>query len=222
MGAQDGRDHSASEAELRRLMVDVGRRLWERRLVAANDGNVSARLPDGNVLCSPTGVSKASLTEDMLAVVTSGGDVVDAGAGRGPSSEIRMHLRAYRVDPSLGAVVHAHPPHATAFAIRGEALHGDLMTETLMTLPEVPVAAFATPGTDEVPDSVEPFIRTHEACLLEFHGALCWGPTLEEAYLAMERLESLAQTTAVLRQIGGERRLRPEQVDHVRRVLAGG
>ncbi|QGF22393.1 class II aldolase/adducin family protein [Raineyella fluvialis] len=202
-------------------MVDIGQRLWRRNLVAANDGNLSARLPDGTILCTPTGASKGAMTEGMLAVVTTDGDVVSTGTGRGPSSEIAMHLRAYRVDPAIGAVVHAHPPYATAFAIRGESLRGDLMTETLTELPEVPLAGFATPGTAEVPDAIAPLVPGHRACLLEFHGALTWGAALEEAYLTMERLESLAQTTATLRMIGGERRLGAERIDHVRRVLAG-
>lgn len=215
-------DRTPDEPALRRLMVDLGHRLWQRQLVAANDGNLSARLPDGTILCTPTGVSKGMLTEGMLSVVAPTGDVVRPGDGPAPSSEIRMHLRVYRVDPTVRAVVHTHPPYATAFAIRGEALRGDLMTETLLTLPDVPVAPFATPGTDELPDAVQPFIAGRQACLLESHGALTWGPSLTEAYLTMERLESLAQTTATLRMIGGERRLTPERIAHVRDRLALG
>lgn len=210
------------EADLRRLMVDLGHRLWQRQLVAANDGNLSARLPDGTILCTPTGVSKGMLTEGMLSIMTPTGEMLRPGDGPGPSSEIRMHLRVYRVDPTVGAVVHTHPPYSTVFAIRGEPLRGDLMTETLMTLPEVPVIPFATPGTDELPDALQPFIKGRQACLLEFHGALTWGPSLTEAYLTMERVESLARTTATLRMLGGERRLSPERITHVRDRLAMG
>lgn len=220
MTTDPGSEPQTDDARLRQLMVDLGRRLWERQLVAANDGNLSARLRDGTILCTPTEVSKAMLTEEMLCVVTGSGEVVDAGTGQGPSSEILMHLRVYRVDPTVGAVVHTHPPYATAFAIRGEALHGDLMTETLLTLPEVPVAPFATPGTEELPDAVAPLIAHHRACLLESHGAVSWGPTLTDAYLTMERLEALARTTAALRMLGGERRMSADRIAHLRNRLA--
>jgi len=206
-----------TEPELRRQIVDVGRRMWLKGMVAANDGNVSARLPDGNVLCTPTGTSKGALTEDSLAVVALDGTVLDRGTGRGPSSEVRMHLRVYQVDPGAMAVVHAHPLHATAFAIRGEALTLQMMPETVVALPEVPLARYATPSTDEVPDSIEPFVLSHRACLLEHHGALSWGSGLEDAFMTMERLEYQAQITLLVRLMGGARELSPEQVLAVRR-----
>ncbi|XBH21083.1 class II aldolase/adducin family protein [Jonesiaceae bacterium BS-20] len=209
-----GKFNLGEEAVMRRQIVDIGRRMWQRGLVAANDGNISVRLANDTVLCTPTGVSKGNLTEEMLAVVALTGELIDAGTGGGPSSEIKMHLKVYQLDQHTKAVVHAHPPYSTAFAIRGEELHGDLMTETLTALPSVPVAQYATPGTEEVSDSIQPFVASHKACLLEHHGALSWGNGLEEAYLTMERVESLAQTTALLRMIGGERKISPERIAH--------
>lgn len=204
------------EPELRRLIVDVGDRMWLRGMVASNDGNLSVRLPDGNILCTPTGLSKRMLTEDVLPVVSLSGDLVSEGTGQGPSSEIKMHLRIYQRAPWVQAVVHAHPPYATAFAIAAESLSGDIMTETALSLPEVPLAPFAAPSTDEVPASIEPFIDRHRACLLEFHGALTWGTSLESAYLTMERVEALAHTKVVLRSLGAERRLGDERVADLR------
>jgi L-fuculose-phosphate aldolase len=205
------------EEVLRRQICAIGRNLWSRGMVAANDGNISARLPDGRVLCTPTGVSKGFMTEEMLPVVSLDGKVLETGAGLRPSSEVKMHLRAYQVSDKVGAVVHAHPLYATAFAIKGEPLVGKMMPESIVAMPEVPLAPYATPSTQEVPDSIEPFIRTHTGCLLEHHGALTWGPDLMTAYLALERLEYLAQMTFLVRQIDGERHLSPERIAEVQR-----
>ncbi|MCV2393052.1 class II aldolase/adducin family protein [Actinotalea sp. M2MS4P-6] len=211
MGATTG----STEVQLREQVVRLGRAMWERGLVSANDGNVSVRLPDGNVLCTPTGVSKGFMTPEMLPVVA-----LDGTPLRGelrPSSEVLMHLRAYLEDPAVGAVVHAHPLHATAFAIKGEPLTGLMMPESVVAMPEVPLAPYATPSTSQVPDSIAPFVRSHTGCLLEHHGALTWGPDLMTAYLAMERLEYTARITVLARQIDGERQLSPERVAEVRR-----
>lgn len=205
------------EAALRDQVCQVGRALWQRGMVAANDGNISARLPDGTVLCTPTGVSKGFLRPDMLTVVGQDGTVVRGT--RRPSTEVLMHLRVYAEDPAVGAVVHAHPVHATAFAIKGEPLVGLMMPESVVAMPEVPLAPYATPSTHEVPDSVARFVGTHTACLLEHHGALTWGPDLMTAYLAMERLEYTAQLTTIVRAIGGERVLSADRIAEVRRIF---
>lgn len=206
------------EAELRAQICDIGRNLWNRGMVAANDGNISARLPDGTILCTPTGVSKGYLTPKMLPVVDLEGAVIALGVGdRHPSSEVRMHLRAYQTSHLVGAVVHAHPPYATAFAIKGEALVGKMMPESIVAMPEIPLAQYATPSTDGVPDSIEPFVRTHPGCLLEHHGAITWASDLMTAYMAMERLEYSALMTYLVRQIDGERQLSPERIAAVQR-----
>jgi len=211
-------DHTVPEAELRAQLCDIGRNLWNRGMVAANDGNISVLLPDGTILCTPTGVSKGYLTPDMLPVVDLDGTIVSLGKGDSkPSSEIRMHLRAYQTSELVGAVVHAHPPYATAFAIKGEALVGKLMAESIVAMPEIPLAPYATPSTDEVPDSIEPFVKTHPGCLLEHHGAITWAGDLMTAYLAMERLEYSALMTYLVRQIDGERQLSPERIAGIQR-----
>lgn len=207
----------ATEQQLREQIVEIGRRMWEREYVAANDGNVSVRLPDGNVLCTPTFVSKGTMTPESLPIVTLEGEVVSQGDGPGPSSEILMHLRCYIEDPSVVAVVHAHPATATAFAIRGEGLHGALMPEVVVVLGDVPLAPFAVPSTQEMPDSVAPFVKGNRACLLEHHGALSWSSvSLEDAYLTMERVEHVAKITAIARGLGGEREIAPADMERMR------
>ncbi|MEB4615736.1 class II aldolase/adducin family protein [Leucobacter sp. M11] len=211
---------AANETELREAIVDVGLRMWQRELVAANDGNVSVRLDDERLLCTPTGISKGRMRPSDLAIVALDGTLLDAGTGRGPSSEMKMHLRAYRVGSETGtpvnAVVHAHPPYSTSFAIRGEAITSTMLAETVVFMPSVPLAPYAMPSTEEVPDSVAPFIAEYNACLLEHHGALTWGPDLEEAYLSMERLEYLARMVFLMRQSGGERELSAERVSRLK------
>ncbi|MBO0869599.1 MAG: class II aldolase/adducin family protein, partial [Micromonosporaceae bacterium] len=136
----------------REAICAIGRRLWQRGMADAGSGNISVRLGPDRYLCTPTGVSKGFLRPEDLPVVDGSGSTVD-GQTR-PSSEIRMHLRVYRVDPTVAAVVHAHPVYATAWAIKGEAICGRLLPETAVLLPEVPVAAYGTPSTEAVPDSV--------------------------------------------------------------------
>lgn len=207
--------------DARDAVCDVGQRLWQRGMVAANDGNISVRVGPDSFLCTPTGVSKGRLRPEDLPVVDGNGQVLGGGGVR-PSSEMRMHLRVYAVDAGVGAVVHAHPMYSTMWAIKGEGLYGPMMPETVVTMPEVPLARYATPSTDAVPDSVEPFILSHRACLLEHHGALTWGTDLEEAYLAMERLEYTAQLTFLLRQIGGERYLPADEVARLNTIFGTG
>lgn len=184
-----------TEEKLRRQLCRIGKAMWQRRMVAANDGNISARLPDGRVLCTPSGVGKGFLAPGKLSLLTLDGALV---AGPPPSSEVRMHLRVYREEAGAGAVVHAHPPYATAFAVRGEPIVNRMLPESIVAMREVPVAPYATPSTEAVAESVAPFVRTHAGCLLANHGALTWGPDLMSAYLAMERLEFTAEFLTVL------------------------
>lgn len=200
------------EKSLRDQICDIGRNLWTRGMVAANDGNISVRLSTGEILCTPTGVSKGYLTPDKIAKIAPDGRVLESLAPYRPSSEVRMHLRVYETSTEVGAVVHAHPMYGTVFAIKGEALTRPMMPESVIAMPEIPLAAYGTPSTDAVPDSVTPYVATHSVCLLEQHGALSWGTDLMAAYLAMERLEYTAKITFLLRLIGGERDLPEDEV----------
>lgn len=205
--------HTLSHARLREDICEIGAMVWTKGMVAANDGNISARVAEDRVLATPTGVSKGRLRPEMLSVLDLSGNVVEPSPeGFQPTSEIKMHLRMYRVNPDVGGCVHAHPLHGTAFAIKGESLDKQMMPETCIAMPEIPLAPYGTPSTEAVPDSVEPFAFTHKVALLEQHGALSWGVDVWDAYFQMERLEYTAQLTYLTRMLGGERELPADEV----------
>jgi L-fuculose-phosphate aldolase len=198
---------------LRAELVEIGRRLHARDLVGAAEGNLSVRLGDDRFLVTGSGISKGHLTPGDLVVVDARGAVV-AGARRA-STELRMHLAAYAARPDVVAVVHAHPLTAVALTIAGVPPPTDLVPEAAVTLGPIAVAPFATPGTDEVPASLAPFLATHDAILLERHGAITLGRSLLEAYERMETLERVARIAVTARLLGRCEPLAPAAVDRV-------
>lgn len=188
------------ESELRAELVRICRKLEDRRLIAATDGNVSCRLGSDRLLITPSGRAKGELAPADLLVVNFAGETI-SGNGR-PSSELRMHLVVYRNRTDVGALVHAHPPLLTAFSLAGVAFAADVLPEVWLTIGNVPTAPYATPSTDEVPDSIAPFVRDHQAILLERHGSLTFGRTLREAYMRLEKLEHAAHTLYYASMIG--------------------
>jgi len=189
-----------TERELREQMVAAGRRLWERDLVGATEGNLSCRLGD-HILCTPSGLSKGHLTPEDLVVIDHSGRSLNE-IDLKPSSEIRLHLRLYREIPDAQAVVHAHPLTATAFATCGETVPVEMLPEAVVVLGTVALVPFAMPGTDELPDALTPFCRVHRTFLLANHGAATIGSTLMDAVYRMETLERVAQIIFRARQIG--------------------
>jgi L-fuculose-phosphate aldolase len=206
-----------TEHELRREMVRVGRLMWERGYVAATDGNLSARLGLDRLLVTPSGLSKGFLSPDDLVVMRLDGraasQIAHRGWGAKPSSEILMHLEVYRLRPDVRAVVHAHPPLAISFSIAGVSLARCVLPEVIITLGGIPTAEYATPGTDEVPDSIRQAVQDCDALLLAHHGSLTLGGTLWEAYLRLEKVEHTAQITLAAQQLGGVKTLSPEAVE---------
>ena len=154
----------------REAICDVCHKMWQRGIVAANDGNVSVKLEDGTFLCTPSGVSKAAMTPEILVHLAADGSVISAAEGYKPSSEMKMHFRCYAEREDVKAVVHAHPPIATSYASMGRALDGYQVMEFIVNLGAVPIAPYAQPSTDEVPDSIAPFLQDHDAILLAHHG----------------------------------------------------
>ena len=203
-----------SEFQTRREIVEIGRRLWERGYVAANDGNISARVGD-RIVVTPTGLSKGFLKPDDMVVVSMSGDKLSGGAD--PTSELPMHLAVYGARADVNAVVHAHPPKATGFAVAGVPLAQCVLPEVILSLGEVPLAGYATPSTEEVARAVAEFIPKHNAILLSNHGALTLGPDLTAAYYRMETVEHFAEITLAARALGGPS---PLSSDDVRKLLS--
>lgn len=208
----DSRVTDAQVQALKQEICTIGHMIWQKGMVAANDGNITVRLPDGTVLCTPTGVSKGVLTPEMICLVDANGETLAATEGYRPSSEVKVHLKLYELNPKVNAVVHAHPPYGTVFAIAGEKIVSKMMPENIIAMPEIPVAPYATPSTMELADEIGVFAKTHSAVLMEMHGAVSWGGSLLEAYQAMERLEFTCQLTYLARQIGITRELPEAEV----------
>ena len=192
-----------NEYEIKKQICDIGKRIYNRNMVASNDGNISVKLNDHEFLCTPTGVSKGFMTPEYICKVDENGNVIQANKGFRPSSEIKMHMRVYQKRPDVGSVVHAHPVYATSFAIAGIPLTQPIMPEAVIALGCVPIAEYGTPSTNEIPDNVEKYLPYYDAVLLESHGALTWGPDLLNAYMKMESVEFYAQLLYQSRQLGG-------------------
>jgi L-fuculose-phosphate aldolase len=210
-----GPSATVDAASLRHDIVEVGRRLWTRGFVASNDGNISVRIGPDRLLMTPASVSKGFMAPEMMVVTDLEGQVVSAAAGRKPSSEMKMHLVAYRERPDVGAVVHAHPPLATGFAVAGIPLDRAVLAEVVTTLGSIPIAEYATPSTQQLAESVAPYVRSHDGLLLANHGALALGHDLFAAYYKMETIEHFARISLVARMLGREHLLSREEVDRL-------
>jgi L-fuculose-phosphate aldolase len=176
---------------LRRAVVEVGRRLWSRGLVAGTDGNISVRYDSDRIMITPSGMPKGQLSPDDLLVVDMEGNVLQGKYA--VSTEIAMHLYVYHQRQDIGACVHSHPPYSTAFSVAGKSLERDILPEVVLFVGDVPLTEYAPPGTEAVPRSLEPFIATNNAFLLRNHGLLTIGRTLEQAYHRHETVEHYAR-----------------------------
>ena len=191
----------ATENEIKQQICDIGKRIYDRRMVASNE-----------YLCTPTGVSKGFMTPEYICKIDGEGNVLEANEGFRPSSEIKMHLRVYAKRPDVKAVVHAHPIFATSFAIAGIPLTQPIMPEAVIALGEVPIAEYGTPSTKEIPDAVEKYLPYYDAVLLANHGALSYSDSLLAAYHKMESLEFYAELLFRSRQLGGPKEFTNDQV----------
>ncbi len=204
-----------SDNEAKQALIETGRLLYEKGLVAAANGNMSCRVADDALWTTPSGVAKGALSEDMLVKVRLDGTVASAGTPT-PSSEVKMHLCLYRENPEINAVVHAHPPAATSFALAGVSLEEPLYPEAVVTLGVVPCVAYETPGSQELADALAPYCSEHTALLLANHGAVTWGGSLKEAFFRMETLEQYAHMLLNCKQLALDpRALNDRQVDEL-------
>ena len=201
--------------ELREQICDICHKMWQLGWVAANDGNVSVKLPDGTFLATPTGMSKSFITPEKLVHIDQDGQILDASAGLKPSSEIKMHLRCYKEREDVGAVLHAPPPVATGYAVANKPLDEYSMIETVIALGSIPVTPYGTPSTYEVPDRIAPYLGEHDALLLQNHGALTVGADLITAYYRMETLELFAKISLNAHLLGGAKEISRENIDRL-------
>ncbi len=201
--------------EVREQICDVCHKMWQLGWVAANYGNVTVKLEDGTFLATPTGISKSFITPEKLVHIDENGEILDAIDGLKPSSEIKMHLRCYKEREDVGAVVHAHPPTATGFAVAHLDMDRYTMIETVVAIGSVPVTPYGTPSTEEVPEAIAPYLPEHDVLLLENHGALTVGSDLITAYYRMETLELYAKISLTAHLLGGEKEISEKNIDRL-------
>ena len=205
-----------SEKKAKKAILDIGQRMYVRNFVAANDGNISIRTGENEVWATPTGVSKGFMKKKMLVKVDLEGNVLEGT--KKPSSELKMHLRAYQENPDLLSVCHAHPPICTCFAIAGIPLDVPVLAEAVITLGDVPVAPYAELGSKEVPEVIAPYCHTHNGVLLANHGAVTWAEDPYSAYYRLESMEYYANILMITGKILKEQNTLTEE--QVERLLA--
>jgi L-fuculose-phosphate aldolase len=200
-----------TERELREDIIQIGRLVFQKGWVAANDGNITIRLDAGRILATPTGVCKGMMHPDDLIIVDMQGNKISGRAER--TSEIAMHLKIYELRPEIKAVVHAHPPVATGFATAGKSLNLGLLPEVVIGLGCVPLAGYGLPGTPELTEPMLPLIPKYDALMMANHGAVCYGEDVYKAYFRMETMEHFARITLVAELLGGAKVLPRLEVD---------
>lgn len=209
------------ERIIRQEIVEVCRLMYQRHLIAASDGNVSARWGEGYLITTPTGLYKGFLRPEEMVVTDLEGRLAPEDVaphnGHRPSAELRLHLEVYRQRPDVRAVVHAHPPITTALTVAGVSLAPCILPETLVTLGTIVTTEYATPTSAQGPEVIRPYISDHDALVLDRHGAVTVGDSVFSAYAHMEKVENTAEVILMARLLGHVKTL---PVDEVRRLSA--
>jgi len=201
------------EEKLRYEIVKICHKIYEKGFVVATDGNVSARIDEERIITTPSGLCKGLMEERFLIVTDMDGNKISGETK--PSSEIRMHLRAYKEREDVHAVIHSHPPISTAFSIAGVKLAKCVLPEVVLTMGSIPTTEYATPTTDEGPEVIRPYIKDYDAMILDRHGALTVGENLQKAFEKLEKLEHCAHITLMARQLGKVSELSQGQVQKI-------
>jgi L-fuculose-phosphate aldolase len=194
----------------RNALIEICHKVYNKGFVSAYDGNISLLTENNSILITRSAVSKGDVKDSDIMEIDFAGNIIN-GTGK-ISTEYKIHLYAYSKRPEVNAIVHCHPTYATAFAAAGKGLTTPVFPEVILTLGKVPLCKYATPSTDELPLSMEPYIDHAWAFLLQNHGAVTLGRTLRDAYFKMEKLEHAAKTLFITRMLGGENELPPERV----------
>ncbi len=206
----------ASLATIRRTLVNVGKSLYLRGMLAGTDGNISARMPDGRIVITPSGLPKGRLSPDDLTVLGPSGVHLE---GRLPaSSEVAMHMFVYTSRPEINACVHTHAPYSTSFAVAGIELTEDVMPEVVLMVGKIPLTDYAPPGTKAVPESLAPFVATSDAFLLRNHGLLTIGRSVEEAFCRHEVVEHYARIMHLAHQLGGTAKIPADDLERLKKL----
>lgn len=206
-----------NELELRRAICEIGHRVWLREFVASNDGNISVRLDEDRILCTPTMVSKGFMNPEDLAVVDWQGNQLSGVLPR--TSEVKAHIEFMRHRPDVKAVLHAHPPHATAFCVARMVLPRNVLPEIELFFDQIPMVPYATPGTQEFADLIIPHMKRADAFLLSSHGALTVGETVAECYYRMEMIDQYCRILILAKQLcGGWEFIDESGVEELRRI----
>ncbi len=193
-------DPAIHNRELKEQICEIGRRIYNRGFAAANDGNISVRVSDNVVLCTPTMICKGFMTPDDICAVDMEGNQIAGKRKR--TSEILLHLTIMKHRPDVKAVVHCHPPHVTAFSVAGEPIPQCVLPEVEIFMGEIPIAPYATPGTEEFANTVLPFLKGTNTIVLKNHGTVSFDKSLEEAYWKTEILDAYCRILLLARQLG--------------------
>jgi L-fuculose-phosphate aldolase len=191
-------------------IIEAGKRAYVRGYVASNDGNISARINKKHILITPTGISKGFMKASDLIVVDMNGKIVNGK--KKPSSEVFMHLQIYHERPDVNSVCHVHPPYATGFSVAGIPLNQDVLSEVIISLGNIPLVPYGTPGTEDFYKPLLPLLQQYDAFLLANHGALAVGTDVFNAYFKMETLEHYAHILFIAKQLGNVNTLNADQV----------
>jgi L-fuculose-phosphate aldolase len=197
--------------QIKEEICDIGRRLYNRGFAAANDGNISYRIADNRIVCTPTGICKGFMEPNDLCIVDMEANQI-AGTRR-MTSEIRQHITIMKRRSDVKSVVHCHPPHATAFGMVREAIPQYLMPEAEINLGEVPIAKYTIPGGQEFADAILPFVDRSDIIIQANHGTVSYGPTVEQAYFLVETLDAYCKILLLARGLGEVRYFTKEEAD---------
>lgn len=190
-----------SEKEARELICEIGHRMWNKQMVAANDGNITVRIGENAVLITPTGVSKGELTPDMLFKMDLDGNIIERAEGYSPTSETAMHLMVYKHNADAMSTCHAHCMFLSTFASAGIELDMATAPEPALITGRIPVAPYACPGTSDLAESIVPFLKDHKVIMLANHGPISWGTSPKDAWYCLESAEAFAKSSLILKYI---------------------
>lgn len=199
------------------MIIDIGKRMYEKDYVAANDGNISIRIGENEILTTPTGVSKGFMSKEILVITDVNGNVIE-GTSK-PSSELKMHLRIYKENNEIMSVCHAHPIYSTAFSVIGNSLNEPILAEAILTLGDIPVLPYAELGSEEIPNVIAPYVKTHYGVILSNHGSVTWGSDPLKAFYRLESMEHYAKISILTTLLSKNKKyLNDEQISKLKNM----